>query len=51
MMAMLFASNDHRELQKELNTWLRKHRPEIIDIQMVANGAEYTYVVLVMYQA
>lgn len=50
MMVMLFASNSHLELQKELNTWLRKHRSEIIDVQMVADGAEYTYIVMVLYR-
>lgn len=46
----IFASNDHKALQRHFNTWLRYERPERIqDIRMVADGAEFTYCVMVLY--
>ncbi len=47
----LFASNDHIELEMKLKTWLRSERPKrIIDTRFVADGAEYTYCIMVLYQ-
>lgn len=48
---ILFASNDHNELQLEIQTWLRAKRPtRIHSIDMVADGAEYTYCVLFLFE-
>lgn len=45
-----FASNDHRELQEQVNAWLQQQRPtRVHQIEMVADGAEFTYVVLAIY--
>ncbi len=49
-MVELFASNDHNELETQINSWLRHHRPSRIEnIAFVADGAAFTYCVLLMY--
>ena len=49
-MVELFGSNDHNELELQINSWLRYKRPKrVLRVAFVANGAEYTYAVLVMY--
>ncbi|OPY64127.1 MAG: hypothetical protein A4E56_00181 [Pelotomaculum sp. PtaU1.Bin065] len=49
-MVEMFASNDHLELEIQLNAWLRAKRPrKILSIRFVADGAEYTYAVLILY--
>ena len=49
-MVELFASNSHNELDMQINLWLRTKRPgRILNVSFVANGAEFTYCVLVMY--
>ncbi len=48
--AHVIATNDHEDLQLQLNVWLRNERPERVhSIQFVANGSEFTYCVLIMY--
>lgn len=49
-MVELFASNNHNELELQINAWLRAKKPsKIIKLAFVANGAEFTYCVLIMY--
>ena len=49
-MVEIFASNNHNELELQINAWLRSKKPNrIIDIAFVADGAAFTYCVLVMY--
>ncbi len=46
----LLASNNHNELEMEINAWLRIHKPSrILDVRMVADGSQYTYCVLMLY--
>lgn len=46
----LLAANDHNDLEQELNAWLSMRRPlRVIDINFVADGAEFTYCVLILY--
>ncbi len=50
LMVELLASNDHNDLEMELNAWLRRTRPaRIISVNFVADGSAYTYCILVMY--
>jgi len=47
----LFASNDHLELEMQIATWLRAKKPKIINqVEFVADGAEYTYCVLILFE-
>lgn len=47
----LFASNDHTELELQISTWLRVKRPRLIhNVAFVADGAEYTYCVMFLYE-
>lgn len=44
------ASNDHKELQELFNDWLKIEKPRrIFDVSFVADGAEFTYCVMVLY--
>jgi hypothetical protein len=46
----LLASNDHEELEMQLNAWLLDVNPaRILGVQFVADGQELTYCVLVLY--
>ena len=45
----LIASNDHLELQMQINAWLRIKRPRRTRFYFVADGAEFTYCVLIVY--
>lgn len=46
----VFAASDHTKLQQMMNAWFRYERPQrIISTNFVADGAEYTYCVLVLY--
>jgi hypothetical protein len=46
------ASDDHEDLQKQLNQWVQDAKPaRIFNVQLVADGAKYTYCALVMYVA
>jgi hypothetical protein len=46
----VFAASDHLKLQQQFNAWLRYERPKkIISVEFVADGAEFTYCVLVLY--
>ena len=48
----LIASNDHTELEFLISEWLRLKRPRIIhDVNFVADGAEYTYCAMLIYEA
>lgn len=47
----LFADNDHLNLQSELNAWVEKNQPDILNWLFVADGAEFTYCVLVVYRS
>lgn len=46
----LFADNDHLNLQHDINLWIKKKRPKVLRWLFVADGAEFTYCVLVVYQ-
>lgn len=47
----LFASNDHIELESQISTWLRTKKPKAIpQVEFVADGAEYTYCVLFLFE-
>lgn len=47
----LIASNDHLELEEKIRYWLRKYRPKrVFDTNFVADGAEYTYCVMILYE-
>lgn len=47
----MLASNDHIELEHMINGWLRKIKPKrIIEVKFVADGAEYSYCVLFLYE-
>lgn len=47
----LFASNDHTQLEVDIQTWLRVKRPkQILNVSMVADGAEYTYCVMFLFE-
>lgn len=49
-MVEIFASNSHSELEIQMNAWLRLKKPSrIINLSFVANGAEYSYGVLILY--
>jgi hypothetical protein len=49
-MVELFASNSHSELEMQINTWLRSKKPSrILDVSFVADGAEFTYCVMIMF--
>lgn len=49
-MVQVFASNNHTDLELEINAWLRyKRLSKILKLEMVADGAEYTYCVLILY--
>ncbi len=49
-MVELFAANDHNELEMQMNSWLRAKKPSrVIDLEFVADGAAFTYCVLLMY--
>lgn len=49
-MVEVFASNNHSELELQMNAWLRAKKPsQIIDVAFVADGAAFTYCVLLMY--
>lgn len=48
-MVEVIASNDHMELQIQINAWLRTKRPKRTRFYFVADGAEYTYCVLIAY--
>ncbi len=48
--SFFLADNSHQGLQRRLNTWLRKAKPDRIhSVRMTADGAEFTYCVLVLY--
>ncbi len=46
----LFADNDHLNLQADLNAWVGKNEPDVLRWLFVADGAEFTYCVLVVYR-
>lgn len=49
--AKLLASNDHVELEFHISEWLRTEKPKrILDANFVADGAEYSYCVLFLYE-
>lgn len=49
-MAEIFAANDHMELELQINAWLRARKPSrILKLSFVADGAAYTYCVLLLY--
>lgn len=46
-----FAANDHTELELKMATWLRSKRPKkIIAHDFAADGAEYTYCYVIIYE-
>lgn len=49
MRVKLFADNDHLNLQHEINVWIRKNHPRVVKWLFVADGSEFTYVVMVVY--
>lgn len=50
-MVELFASNDHDELELQINGWLRAHRPkQVVSTAFVADGAEFTYCIMILYE-
>lgn len=47
----VFASNDHLELEMQISAWLRAKKPKVINhVEFVADGAEYTYCVLFLFE-
>lgn len=49
-MVELFASNDHNELEMQMNAWLRSKRPSrVLDVAFVADGAAFTFCVMLLY--
>ncbi len=50
MQVKLFADNDHLNLQSDINDWLQRNEPQVLSWNFVADGAEFTYCVLVVYQ-
>lgn len=49
--AELIAENDHLLLEDKISQWLRKVRPRrIIFSNFVADGAEYTYCAMFIYE-
>jgi hypothetical protein len=50
MRVKLFADNDHLNLQHEINAWIKRHRPRVHRWLFVADGSEFTYVVMVAYK-
>jgi len=47
----LIASNEHEQLEDWIAKWLRKTKPRrIIHSNFVADGAEYTYCVMFIYE-
>lgn len=47
----LIASNDHIELENMIKQWLKKTKPKrIIEIRFVADGAEFSYCVMFLYE-
>lgn len=50
-MVELIASNEHEHLEDSIAKWLRKTKPRrIIHSNFVADGAEYTYCVMFIYE-
>lgn len=50
-MVEIFASNDHDELEIQINDWIRVHRPkQITSTAFVADGGEYTYCIMFLYE-
>lgn len=49
---VVFAENDHNQLQADINHWIRQEKPRRIhSINFVTNGSEYTYTALMLYAA
>jgi len=47
----LFADNDHLNLQQGINDWLERNVTiKVLQWLFVADGAEFTYCVLVVYR-
>lgn len=47
----LFASNNHAELELQISAWLRAKKPkQILQVAFVADGAEYTYCVMFLFE-
>jgi hypothetical protein len=50
--AHVIASNDFEDIEDQLNAFLKRTRPQRIHtVHIVADGLEFTYLVLVLYQA
>lgn len=48
----ILADNTHTGLQLQFNTWLREEKPaRIHQVNLVSNGSEFTYSVLILYTA
>lgn len=45
-----FAAKTHRELEKEMNSWLADEPGKVIDVDFVADGLDLSYNCLVLYQ-
>lgn len=45
----LFASNNHEELQNQINQFFKQENIHIEDVEFVADGAEFTYCIAVVY--
>ena len=48
--SQIFASNNHQELEKQINDWFENVKPgKIHSVNLAADGMELTYCVLVLY--
>lgn len=47
----LFASNDHDELEIQINHWLKNRKPsKLINVVSLGDGAEFALNVMIMYE-
>jgi len=50
--SQIFASNNHQELEKQINDWFENVKPgKIHSVNLAADGMELTYCVLLLYYA
>ena len=52
-MVKIFILNDHRELERVINTWIKKHDVQIIDIKYTSCSldCDVIYSVLIYYSS
>ncbi|SFH36336.1 hypothetical protein SAMN05660649_04907 [Desulfotomaculum arcticum] len=49
LQTLWFYADDITVLRENINRWLKKAKPQIIDEQMVVDGAEWVYVYVIWY--